>query len=141
MGYLIRDGCEGDFDVVCTFLDLYLRRDYFIPHQQLRQALRLRYHEIHLAIDGNRVLGLAIVTRGKRTLVNLLVSPCERKRGIGDALLCRARVERIRAKLDVSDGDPRSYYQRRGYRGTGEFNKKGNIEIMVLDVDAPPSWL
>ncbi len=138
MGYAIRDAVESDFDGVTSFLDRFLRRDYFIPHRQLREILRRRYHEMILAVDGDRILGLAIMTKAQRTLVNLLVDPCERKRGIGDALLSRLRVERIRVKMNVSDGDPTSYYLKRGYRMSQERTGKRHIRIAVVDLDSPP---
>ncbi len=140
MGFAIRDAVADDFALVASFLDDFLRRDYFIPHEQLRHVLRRRYHECILAIDGDRLVGLAIMTKAQRTLVNLLVCPCERKRGIGDALLSRLRVERIRAKMNVSAGDPSTYYRKRGYRDSRERTGKAHIKIMVLDLENPPSW-
>ncbi|KKM78616.1 hypothetical protein LCGC14_1358190 [marine sediment metagenome] len=140
MSYAIRVGVADDFADVRAFLDDHLRRDYFIPSRQLREILDGRYHETLLAIENERLLGVAIMTKRLRTLVNLLVSPCERKRGIGDALLSRLRVERVRAKLNVSDGDPSGYYRKRGYRDSPERTGKQHIKIMVVDLDDPPDW-
>ena len=127
--------------MVQAFLDEHLRRDYFIPARQLREILVGRYHRTLLAIARDELLGLAIMTRRLRTLVNLLVSPCERKRGIGDALLSRLRVERIRVKTNVSDGDPTGYYLNRGYRMSPERTGKKHIKIAVVDLDSPPEWV
>ena len=140
MSYAIRDAVADDFAGITTFLDEFLRRDYFIPYRQLRDILGGRHHRAIIAIDEERIVGLAIMTRALRTLVNLLVDPCERKRGIGDALLSRLRVERIRVKMNVSEGDPTSYYLRRGYRLSGERTGKQHIRIAVVDLDSPPSW-
>lgn len=141
MGYLIRDARDGDFDAVASFLDQNLRRDYFIPHRQLREILAGRYHRTIVAVDDVTVLGIAIMTRRSRTLVNLLVDACERKRGIADALLSRLRVERIRIKTNVSDGDPTSYYLKRGFRLTDERTGKKHIRIAVIDLNSPPEYL
>ena len=141
MGYLIRDAVSGDYDALASFLDDFLRRDYFIPHRQLREILMRRYHSTVLAIEGVDLLGVAIMTRRSRTLVNLLVRPCERKRGIGDALLSRLRVERIRVKMNVTDGDPTGYYLKRGFRLSPERTGKKHIRIAVVDLDSPPRYL
>lgn len=141
MSFTIRDACEGDYDALESFLDDFLRRDYFIPRRQLREILTGRYHKSLLAVDGDQIVGVAIMTRRLRTLVNLLVRPCERKLGIGDALLSRLRVERIRVKTNVSDGDPTSYYLKRGYRMSPERTGKRHIRIAVVDIDAPPRWI
>lgn len=140
MGFTIRNAVADDFADVQAFLDEFLRRDYFIPQRQLREILESRYHETVVAIENTRVIGVAIMTRRLRTLVNLLVRPCERKRGIGDALLLRLRVERIRSKMNVSAGDPSDYYRKRGYRDSPEKTGKRHIKIMVVDLDSPPDW-
>lgn len=140
MAVVIRDAVVDDFDVIREFLDDELRRDYFVTGEQLRDILNGRYHRTWLAIDDNVIVGLAIVTNAYRTLVNLLVAQNQRRRGIGDRLLQAAKPERIRAKMDVSAGDPTQFYVARGYRTTGEINAKGNISIMVFDIDHPPLW-
>ncbi len=140
MSYVIRDAVEQDLAMILTFLDKYLRRDYFITRWQLRHVLGHRYHTMVLALEGEGLVGIAIMSKASRTLLNLLVHPDERRRGIGDALLATLKVERVRAKLDVADGDPRDFYRARGFRSSGRFNDKGNIEIMVVDLDSPPEW-
>lgn len=141
MGYLVRNASEHDYEALRAFLDEFLRRDYFIPGRQLLHVLGGRYHQTWVAVDGDSILGVAIMTSAQRTLVNLLVCPCERKRGIADALLQRVRAERIRVKMNVSDGDPTSYYQKRGYRMTDERTGKAHIRIAVVDLDSPPDWV
>lgn len=140
MGCSIRNAVVDDFAAIRTFLDDELRRDYFVTGEQLRDILSRRWHSTWLAIADDSIVGVAIVTNAFRTLVNLLVAENCRRRGIGDQLLQAAKPERIRAKMDVYAGDPRQFYVARGYRSTGEFNDKGNIEIMVYDIENPPTW-
>lgn len=140
MSYAIRNAVTDDFAIVGAFLDAHLRRDFFVPRKQLEHVLTGRYHEMVLAFDQERLVGLAIMTKAQRTLVNLLVEPCERKRGIGDALLSQLRAERVRTKLNVSDGDPSGYYRKRGYRDSPERTGKKHIKVMVVDLDDPPDW-
>ena len=139
MGYRIREATCQDFDLLGVFMDKELRRDYFIPRKQLRHILDGRYHRCWLAVENGRILGVAIISRARRTLINLLVATCERNRGLGGALLSVTKCEAIRAKLDVSAGDPREFYVRRGYFRTGQFNRRQNIEILAVDVDSPPA--
>lgn len=140
MKYDIRDATPDHFDALAGFLDAHLAGDYFITHEHLKHVLEGRYHETILAVGDDGILGVAIMTKTCRTLVNLLVAPDSRKRGIGDALLATMQVERVRAKLDVMAGDPRDFYRSRGFRSSGRFNGKGNIEILVVDLESPPEW-
>lgn len=133
----IREGDLGDGEAFCAFLDAELRRDYFIPRRQQAEILEGRYHIVWLALEEGHILGMAIVSKAKMTLCNLLVAAAARNRGIGDALLRKSAVSRVRAKLDVSAGDPRDFYRKRGFIGTGEFNPKGNVELL-LAVAKPP---
>lgn len=141
MSFAIRIGVAGDYVELAAFLDEHLRRDYFIPGRQLQEILGGRYHEVVLAVDDGEIVGVAIMTRAMRTLVNLLVRPCDRKRGIADALLTRLRVERIRVKTNVSAGDPTGYYLSRGYRMSSERTGKRHIAIAVVDLNSPPRWV
>lgn len=138
MGYRIREGYIADYYALVEFLDRELRKDYFIPKQQVHHILCGRYHRTWLAVEEHKIVGVAIISRARRTLINLLVAGCERNRGLGGALLRACKCEVVRAKLDVSAGDPRVFYCSRGYMRTGDFNKKRNIEILAVDVDSPP---
>lgn len=138
MGYQIREAYIADYYTLVDFMDRELRRDFFIPRQQIHHILCGRYHRTWLAVEKGRILGVAIISRARRTLINLLVATCERNRGLGGALLRISKPEAIRAKLDVTAGDPREFYCSRGYLRTGEFNRKRNIEILAVDVDNPP---
>lgn len=138
MMYAVREATTQDFEMLCAFMDRELRRDYFMPRRQLQHVLAGRYHKTWIAVENGKILGVAIISRARRTLINLLVAACERNRGLGAALLRACRCELVRAKLDVTAGDPRDFYTSRGYRRTGEFNRKGNIEMLCVDIDSPP---
>ena len=133
MGYWIEEASPSHLAALIEFMDRELRKDYFMPRRQLEHVLTGRYHMTYLAVEKHHILGVAIIS-----LVNLLVAACERKRGLGSALLRACRCEIVRAKIDVTSGDPRDFYASRGYRRTGEFNRKRNIEIMCVDIDSPP---
>ena len=59
--------------------------------------------------------------------------PAYRGLGIGRALVRCSGAREVRAKLDMSSGDPRPFYAAFGFRATGETNDKGNVEIMRLE--------
>ncbi len=111
------------------FFDTLLRRDYFLRRGQLSEMLKSRRHRVWVAEIDRILVGAAITTRGTR-LVNALVHPGYRGLGIGRALVRATGAKEVRAKLDVSTGDPRGFYERLGYVSTGERNDRGNIELM-----------
>ena len=114
------------------FFDTVMRRDYFLRRGQLADMLQSPYHTVWVAEIDSILVGVAITTRGTR-LVNALVHPAYRGLGIGRALVRCSGAREVRAKLDMSSGDPRPFYAALGFRATGETNDKGNVEIMRLE--------
>lgn len=125
----VRAAQPADVETLQFFFDTALRRDYFIRRGQLADLVSDRYHNVYVAELDNVLVGVAVATRGQR-LVNALVHPAYRGLGIGRALVDSSRVTEVRAKLDMSTGDPRPFYQRLGFKSTGARNKKGNVELM-----------
>ena len=125
----IRPARPEDLQPLQFFFDTTLRRDYFMRRGQLAELVAGSRHQVLVAQLDNVLVGVAVTTRGKR-LVNTLIHPAYRGLGIGRALVKRTKAIEVRAKLDMSTGDPRPFYQRLGYASTGERNPKGNIELM-----------
>lgn len=125
----VRKAQIGDQAPLQFFFDTALRRDYFIRRGQLAEILGGRHHQVFIAEIDAVLVGVAIVTAGKR-LINALVHPAYRGLRIGRALIEAAGVTEVRAKLDMSSGDPRGFYKSLGFVATGERNEKGNIEVM-----------
>ena len=111
------------------FFDTVLRKDYFVRRGQLNDILNGKYHQVHVAEIDTVLVGVAITTRGSR-LVNALVHPAYRGLGIGRELVRASGATEVRAKIDMSSGDPRGFYESLGFSRTGEFNDKRNIEVM-----------
>lgn len=128
----IRRAVDADATSLRFFFDSVLRRDYFVRRGQLEDFIRDKYHEVFTAELGGVLVGVAVKTRGAR-LVNVLVHPAYRGLRIGQALVGASGATEVRAKIDMSTGDPRSFYRRLGFKGSGEFNAKGNIELMRRD--------
>lgn len=106
-----------------------LRKDYFLRRGQLNEMLRGPHHRVYVAEIDGVLVGAAVMTRGTR-LVNALVHPAYRGLGIGRALVQHSGATEVRAKLDMSSGDPRGFYAALGFTSTGQVNGKGNIEVM-----------
>jgi len=133
----VRRAQPGDRVPLSFFFDAILRRDYFLRRGQLEDILNGPHHEVYVAEIDAVLVGVAITTRGSR-LINAIVHPAYRGLGIGRALLRKSKVTEVRAKLDMSTGDPRGFYRALGFESTGIRNEKNNIEIMRLNQNGVP---
>lgn len=125
----VRRAQPSDETPLQFFFDTALRNDYFVRRGQLAEILRATRHEVYVAELDAVLVGVAITTRGTR-LINVLVHPAYRGLGIGRALVEQTGVSEVRAKLDMSTGDPRGFYRALGFKPTGQRNAKGNTELM-----------
>lgn len=128
----VRPAETGDAVPLAFFFDTVLRKDYFLRRGQLTDMLDSPYHQVWVAEIDAILVGVAITTCGTR-LVNALVHPAYRGMGIGRALVYHTGATEVRAKLDLSTGDPRPFYEALGFQTTGKRNGKGNIEVMRLN--------
>ncbi len=127
---VLRKAMPSDLAPLEFFFDTALRRDYFVRRGQLADLLKSERHEVYVAEIDLVLVGVAITTRGAR-LVNALVHPAYRGLGIGRELVGASGAREVRAKVDMSTGDPRGFYRSLGFAATGERNRKGNIELMA----------
>lgn len=118
------------------FFDSVLRKDYFLRRGQLKDMLNGRHHDVYVAEIDAVLVGVAVLTQPAR-LVNALVHPAYRGLGIGRALVEHSDANEVRAKLDVSTGDPTDFYRSLGFAPTGERNRKGNIALLRREPPAP----
>lgn len=125
----LRRAVPEDLDALQFFFDTALRRDYFLRRGQLEEILRGRRHVAWTATLDDVLVGVALLTRGAR-LVNVLVHPAYRGLGVGRALVEHSGARSVRAKLDMSTGDPTAFYEGLGFHGRGRRNEKGNIELL-----------
>ncbi|MEW6199203.1 MAG: GNAT family N-acetyltransferase [Planctomycetota bacterium] len=125
----VRPAEAGDAVPLGFFFDTVLRKDYFLRRGQLDEMLRGPHHQVYVAEIDGVLVGAAVTTRGTR-LVNALVHPAYRGLGIGRALVQHSGATEVRAKLDMSSGDPRGFYAALGFAPTGQASGKGNIEVL-----------
>lgn len=122
---LIRRADERDIPSIVLFLDSYLSKDFFMTAGVIRRCVtgdnpdggtRTPYF-VWLAFEeeGDILVGVCIVSTSL-TLENLVVHPTRRGKGIGKALLLKAFPLEIRAKTDMSSGNPIEFYEKCGYR-------------------------
>lgn len=135
---VVRPANDSDAVPLSFFFDTVLRKDYFLRRGQLEDILRSPYHRVFVAEIDTVLVGVAVTTRGT-CLVNALVHPGYRGLGIGRALVGYSGATEVRAKLDVSTGDPRGFYAALGFESTGDVNGKGNIEVMRVRKGRRPS--
>jgi len=128
-GLSVRPAGQSDEAPLGFFFDTVLRRDYFLRRGQLRDMLKSPYHQVYVAEIDDVLVGVAITTKGTR-LVNALVHPNYRGLGIGRALVEYSGATEVRAKLDMSSGDPRGFYMGMGFAAVGRAPGRPNIEIM-----------
>ena len=123
-------GSLRDFEALRTFVDTYLRRDWFERAQAL--AAKLRRNRVPLlGFDGPMLVCWALMS-AEGVLQNLLVHPDYRGLGIGAAALELLDAQIIRSKSDQSTGDPEEFYRRAGYHDSGLIaGRKKNIRIMI----------
>ena len=126
---VVRPAGPGDLLPLTFFFDAILRKDYFLRRGQLEDLVRDKHHQVYVAEIDSVLVGAAVTT-GQTRLVNVLVHPAYRGLGIGQELVRHTGATEVRAKTDMSTGDPRPFYKALGFASTGEVNTKGNIELM-----------
>lgn len=132
----VRPAGAADAVPLGFFFDAVLRKDYFLRRGQLADMLRSPHHQVYVAEIDAVLVGVAVTTRGTR-LVNALVHPAYRGLGIGRALVQCSGATEVRAKIDMSSGDPREFYRRVGFESVGRDDQRSNIENMRLATNSP----
>lgn len=126
---MVRPAQANDAGPLRFFFDTLLRKDYFLRRGQLDDMLASPRHRVYVAEIDCVLVGAAITTCGTR-LVNALVHPAYRGLGIGRALVHASGATEVRAKVNMSGGDPRPFYRALGFRATGEASGNENIAVM-----------
>lgn len=122
---LIRRADERDIPAIVCFFDNYLASDFFMTAGVVRRCVvgenpdgkKRTPYPTWLAFEeeGDILVGVCIVSTSG-VLENFVVKPQRRRRGIGKLLLSKANPIEIRAKTDMTTGNPAEFYASCGYK-------------------------
>lgn len=138
---LIRYAAPPDAEALAKFFDDELAGrkknkktigsgDFFVPRQRCCDFVRNR--PCWLAISDGKIIGVAVKNLKSNVLIHLLVAWDWRGKGIGARLLNTINPDVIRSKTDQQAGNPKTFYEKMGYRSSGIMTgRKGNIEMMT----------
>lgn len=105
--------------------------------------------ELLVGVDGDAVVGYAVLVRatGEAELANLAVSPAQRGKGVGEALLQHANrilvdqgVRRLYLAVRTSNTGAIRLYERFGFRGIGvhrSYYRDPAEDACILSLDLP----
>lgn len=128
----------GDVLAVEQFADAVLRDDYFFRKGHwisLVADSRVQLFVVRLRpgeqVEWSEIVGV-VVLYADSTLHNLFLAPGWRSLGIGSAIIGAVAPSTIRAKIDMSTGDPSGFYARLGFtHEKARKGKRGQIRVLT----------
>ena len=127
----VRRAGSGDLDAVAAvWHESATSMDGAAPDVPPREALRQRIDaelrsgwDLHLALRGERVVGMLAVKPGAAILDQIFVSPGAQGHGVGQALLDLAKrvmPTGFTLRMDASNEKARRFYEKEGMKQLGE---------------------
>lgn len=118
-----------DLEPMLDRLETLLHEDYFFRRKHFAAILARPQAAVYaIRVEGD-FAAIAIVYEGS-TLQNLYVHPEHRRLGVGTAVLRYLNPQVVRAKSNMSQGDPTGFYAQNGYKSTGVDPTKPHITLM-----------
>ena len=117
-------------DDLGQWIDIHLRRDYYMPRRQLRELIARPQSDVWAMVLNEELIGIAIVW-GDVRLHNLLLTSEYRGKGYGRVVVQALGIEEVRAKSDMSTGDPTRFYEKIGFQTTAVEGKRNQIKVMT----------
>jgi GNAT superfamily N-acetyltransferase len=127
-----------DLEPMLDRLETLLHEDYFFRRKHFAAILARPQAAVYAVRVEGDFAAIAIVYNGS-TLQNLYVHPEHKSQGVGTAVLAHLNPEVVRAKGNMSQGDPVGFYQQAGYKATGAAEGKPHIVLMEKQTGPPPS--
>lgn len=118
-----------DLEPMLDRLETLLHEDYFFRRKHFN-AILVRENAQVWAIRVDEDFAAIAITYNGSTLQNLYVHPEHRRQGIGAAVLAYLNPTLVRAKANMSQGNPVPFYELLGYRTVGADAKKPHIVLM-----------
>lgn len=121
-------GNMSDTKALTTFVDRYLRNDWFARERVIVSRLMARVSL--LGWHGDTLICWACVSP-TNILYNLLVSPDYQGCHIGHQALAWIQPDFVRSMSNISTGDPEPFYLKAGFVATGQMmGRKRNMRLM-----------
>lgn len=118
-----------DLEPMLDRLETLLHEDYFFRRKHFAAILARPQAAVYaIRVEGD-FAAIAIVYEGS-TLQNLYVHPEHRRLGVGTSVLRWLNPEVVRAKTNMSQGDPTEFYSKNGYKSATVDPSKPHITLM-----------
>jgi GNAT superfamily N-acetyltransferase len=118
-----------DLEPMLDRLETLLHEDYFFRRKHFAAILARPQAAVYAILVSGEFCAIIILYNGS-TLTNLYVHPEHRAQGVGQAVLSYFTPEVVRAKGNMSQGDPVPFYEKAGYKAVGADPQKPHIVIM-----------
>jgi GNAT superfamily N-acetyltransferase len=118
-----------DLEPMLDRLETLLHEDYFFRRKHFAAILARPNAAVYAIRVDFDFAAIAIVYNGS-TLQNLYVHPEHRRQGVGEAVLSLLNPDVVRAKGNMSQGNPVPFYEKQGYRTVGADATKPHILLM-----------
>lgn len=125
----------GDEAPLITFCDIHMRKDWFCRAGQWKGLLEQPYTQVYAVLFDDMMIGIVAIYR-ETTLNNLYIASEFRGRGVGKAILDALRPTYVRAKTNMSSGDPTEFYRNNGFTVDQADPDRPHIKVMKLERDA-----
>ena len=118
-----------DLEPMLDRLETLLHEDYFFRRKHFA-AILARANAAVFAIRVEGDFAAIAITYNGSTLQNLYVHPEHRRQGVGAAVLATLNPDVVRAKGNMSQGNPVPFYEANGYKAVGADPAKPHIVLM-----------
>jgi len=127
-----------DLEPMLDRLETLLHEDYFFRRKHFAAILARPQAAVYAIRVDDDFSAIAIVYDGS-ILQNLYVHPEHRRLGVGQAVLKHLNPSVIRAKGNMSQGNPVPFYEAQGYHAVAPAPGKPHILLMEKNTPATPT--
>lgn len=128
---------QADLEPMLDRLETLLHEDYFFRRKHFAAILARPQAAVYAILVEKEFAAICIIYNGS-TLTNLYVHPEHKRQGVGKAVLAYFQPAVVRAKGNMSQGDPVGFYQANGYTAVDADPAKPHIVIMEKNGAAKP---
>ena len=122
----LRRALPGEESALSDWTDAHLRKDFFFRRRHWHDTLRDINKAVWVLEDEGCIVGIVVTYLGCM-LRNLYLHPDYRGRGLGSTICSLLELKEVRAKTDMSTGDPTEFYVKNGFVPV---RKEGKIVVL-----------